>query len=79
MQATRTAITVARTGDGWSWTLTGSDGVPAAAGVAAEQHLAMEIAWRAARSLPDRAGTGFPEIIVEQHVAVRRARVLQPA
>jgi hypothetical protein len=64
MQNARHAVTVAQKGQGWTWELIDADGVTTAAGVAAHQEGAMELAWRAARSFPQTAPDGFPDIVL---------------
>ena len=75
MQTARQVIKVARVADGWQWTLIDVAGASAAIGTAPEQQLAMETAWRAARSVSPGPSTTYPEVIVEQsEPTARRAR-----
>jgi hypothetical protein len=66
MQTATQAIKVARAAEGWSWIVVDGDGRPTLAGSAPEQQVAMETAWRAARSLGGGRGNAYPDIIVER-------------
>jgi hypothetical protein len=57
-------VVIERTGAAWSWTLVDTGGASAGAGTAPSQQLAMENAWRCARTIGPQAVVGFPEIIV---------------
>jgi hypothetical protein len=71
MQTATQTIKVARTADGWKWTLIDVQGAPAAVGTALEQQAALETAWLAARAFSGGPLKAYPEVIVEQ---VRSAR-----
>ena len=65
MQDAKSAIRVARIDGGWAWSVFSGGDAPVAEGVAPAQDIAMETAWRAARSFAPAAAATYPEIYVE--------------
>jgi hypothetical protein len=50
----------------WTWKLIDTDGDSVAAGVAATQEGAMEVAWKAAKALCASAADQMPSLVVQR-------------
>jgi hypothetical protein len=70
-------VVIERIGATWSWMLVDTRGASAVGGTAPSQQLAMEIAWRCARTIGPQADVGFPEIVVRVGL-VESAQAIRP-